>query len=193
MKVLVVGGGGREHAIIKSVKNSPLCDELYAVPGNGGIAQDAICTDIAATDIECVVDFAVEKEIDFVIVAPDDPLVMGLVDKLHEKNIKCFGPSMAAAQIEGSKVFSKHLMEKYQIPTAGYNVFDDVKSAKEYIKSKNEYPVVIKADGLAYGKGVIIAVDEKEAMNALESIMNDKVFGNSGDQVVIEEFKNIEL
>ncbi|MGN1319636.1 MAG: phosphoribosylamine--glycine ligase [Acutalibacteraceae bacterium] len=187
MKILVVGGGGREHAIIKEIKKNNTVEQIYALPGNGGIAADAICVDIAATDIAAIVNFAVENKIDYAIVAPDDPLVMGCVDALHEKGIPCFGPSKAAAIIEGSKVFSKNLMKKYGIPTAAYEVFDDVNQALEYLETA-PIPTVIKADGLALGKGVIIAMTRDEAKDAVISIMQDKQFGKSGDNIVIEEF-----
>lgn len=188
MKILVVGGGGREHAIIRKLKESPHTEKIYCAPGNGGIAFDAECVPINAMDISGMVQFAAEKTIDLVVVAPDDPLVAGMVDAMQAAGIKTFGPNQKAAQIEGSKVFSKGLMKKYQIPTAGYEVFEDYDTVVAYIKSKNEYPVVIKADGLALGKGVIIAQNEEEAIRGLQSIMQDKVFGESGNQVVIEEF-----
>ena len=187
MKVMVIGGGGREHAIIHSLKKSPKIDTLYALPGNGGIAAEASCVPIAATDKEKIVEFAVENKIDFAVVAPDDPLVLGVVDALNEKGIACFGPKANAAIIEGSKVFSKNLMKKYNIPTAGYEVFSDPELAREYLK-KGDFPIVIKADGLALGKGVIIAPDFKEASDAIDMIMKDKVFGASGNNIVIEEF-----
>lgn len=187
MKVMVVGGGGREHAIIKKLKQSDKISEIYALPGNGGIAKDAVCVDVKATDLEGQVKFAVENDIDFAVVAPDDPLVLGLVDKLEEKGIKCFGPNKRAAIIEGSKVFSKNLMKKYNIPTAQYEVFDDAQNALEYIKTA-PIPTVIKADGLALGKGVIIADTREKAVEGIKSIMEDKVFGESGNKIVIEEF-----
>lgn len=187
MKILVVGGGGREHAIIKKIKENKFVDEIYALPGNGGIAADATCVDIAATNIEAIVDFAVKTQIDYAIVAPDDPLVLGCVDALNQKGISCFGPNKAAAIIEGSKVFSKNLMKKYGIPTAEYEVFDDAVKALEYLE-KAPIPTVIKADGLALGKGVIIAMTRDEAKEAVVSIMQDKQFGKSGDNIVIEEF-----
>jgi len=186
--ILVVGGGGREHAIIKTLQKSEKAGKIYAAPGNGGIARDAECISVKATDIEGIVALAKEKKVDIVFVAPDDPLVMGLVDRLNEENIKAFGPSKAAARIEGSKVFSKNLMKKYNIPTAKYEVFDDPAKALEYVKKENSFPVVIKADGLALGKGVIIAEDLSAAEKALKEIMLDKMFGSSGDNVVIEEF-----
>ena len=157
MKILVVGGGGREHAIIKKIKENKDVEKIYALPGNGGIANDAECVEIGATDIEGVVKFAVEKGIDYAVVAPDDPLVLGCVDALNEKGIPCFGPEAKAAIIEGSKVFSKNLMKKYNIPTAQYEVFDDMEKALSYLETA-PIPTVIKADGLALGKGVIIAM-----------------------------------
>ena len=188
MKILVVGAGGREHAIIKKLKENPEVTEIFACPGNGGIAKDAECVNISATDLDGITDFAVKMNIDFCVVAPDDPLVLGLVDILESKGIPCFGPSKKAAIIEGSKVFSKNLMKKYGIPTAGYEVFSDPEEALSYIKEKNEYPTVIKADGLALGKGVIIAESEEQAEDAVKTIMEDKKFGDSGNNVVIEEF-----
>ena len=187
MKVLVVGGGGREHAIIKKIKENPSVTEIFALPGNGGIAMDATCVDIGAKDIEKIVAFAAENKVDYAVVAPDDPLVLGCVDALEEKGIPCFGPRKNAAIIEGSKVFSKNLMKKYHIPTAAYEVFTDMASALEYVNTC-EIPVVIKADGLALGKGVIIALTREEAVDAVKSIMEDKQFGASGDQIVVEEF-----
>ena len=187
MKILVVGSGGREHAIIKKIKENPSVSQIFALPGNGGIAQDAICVDIAATDITGITEFAVNNGIDYAVVAPDDPLVLGCVDALTEKGIPCFGPNAKAAIIEGSKVFSKNLMKKYGIPTAEYEVFDDVKAALTYLETA-PIPTVIKADGLALGKGVILAQTRQEAMDAVVSIMQDKQFGKSGDQIVIEEF-----
>lgn len=188
MNILVVGGGGREHAIIKKLKESAEITELYALPGNAGIAKDAQCVGVAADDIPGMVDFAVKNKIGFAVVAPDDPLVMGMVDALEAIGVPCFGPEKKAAEIEGSKVFSKGLMKKYGIPTADYEVFDDPSKAFEYIKGKNTYPTVIKADGLAKGKGVIIAADEFEAREAIRSIMEDRKFGESGAHVVVEEF-----
>ena len=187
MKILVVGGGGREHAIIKSLKKNPVITEIFAAPGNGGIAKDATCVAIGATDIEKIVAFAVENAIDYCVVAPDDPLVLGCVDALNEKGIPCFGPKANAAIIEGSKVFSKNLMKKYGIPTAAYEVFDDMDAALTYLDNA-PIPTVIKADGLALGKGVIIAQTREEAKDAVKSMMADKVFGKSGDHIVIEEF-----
>ena len=187
MKILVVGGGGREHAIIKKLKENKIVTEIFATPGNGGIAKDATCVDIGAKDIEKIVAFAVENAIDYAVVAPDDPLVLGCVDALEEKGIPCFGPRANAAIIEGSKVFSKNLMKKYNIPTATYEVFTDETKALDYLETA-PIPTVIKADGLALGKGVIIAETREEAKDAVKSMMSDKVFGKSGDQIVIEEF-----
>ena len=187
MKVLVVGGGGREHAIIKKVKENKNIDKIYALPGNGGIAADAECVNIGAKDIPAIVEFAKNNAIDYAIVAPDDPLVLGAVDALGEIGIPCFGPNKDAAIIEGSKIFSKNLMKKYGIPTAEYEVFSDMDAALEYLKTAS-IPVVIKADGLALGKGVIIAMTRDEAMDAVRSMMQDKVFGDSGSNIVIEEF-----
>ncbi len=187
MNIMVVGGGGREHAIIKKIKENPNVTALYALPGNGGIAADAACVDIGAKDIDGIVAFAKENNIDFAIVAPDDPLVLGAVDALNEVGVKCFGPKANAAIIEGSKVFSKNLMKKYGIPTAEYEVFSDMESALSYLDTAS-IPVVVKADGLALGKGVIIANTREEAKDAVKSMMLDKVFGESGSNVVIEEF-----
>ena len=187
MKVIVIGGGGREHAIIKKIKDNPEVTALYALPGNGGIAKDATCVDIGAKDIEGVVAFAKENAIDFAVVAPDDPLVLGMVDALTEIGIPCFGPDKKAAILEGSKVFSKDLMKKYGIPTAAYEVFDDMDKALEYLETA-PIPTVIKADGLALGKGVIIAETKEAAQDAVRSMMADKVFGDSGNNIVIEEF-----
>ena len=187
MKIMVVGGGGREHAIIKKLKESPMAEKIYALPGNGGIGKDAECVDIGAKDIDKIVEFAVENKIDFAVVAPDDPLVLGAVDALHKVGVKCFGPEANAAIIEGSKVFSKNLMKKYNIPTAGYEVFSDADEALSYLE-KTTYPTVIKADGLALGKGVIICPDFETAKNGINSIMNDKIFGDSGNNIVVEEF-----
>lgn len=187
MKIMVVGGGGREHAIIKKIKENKDVTKIFALPGNGGMANDAELINIAATDIEKIVEFAVDNKIDYAVVAPDDPLVLGLVDALEEKGILCFGPRKDAAIIEGSKVFSKELMKKYGIPTAQYEVFSDADKALEYVESC-PIPTVIKADGLALGKGVIIAMTREEAKDAVVSIMKDKQFGKSGDNIVIEEF-----
>lgn len=187
MKILVVGGGGREHAIIKKIKENKTVEKIYALPGNGGIAQDAECVDIAAKDIEKITEFAKSHDIDYAIVAPDDPLVLGCVDKLEAAGIPCFGPKANAAIIEGSKVFSKELMKKYNIPTAAYETFDNIDAALDYIETA-PIPLVIKADGLALGKGVVIAETKHDAINAITDMMQNKVFGNSGDHVVIEEF-----
>lgn len=187
MKVMVVGGGGREHAIIKKIKKSPKVSQIYALPGNGGIAADATCVNIGATDLERIVEFAKENQIEFAVVAPDDPLVLGLVDLLKAEGIPCFGPEKKAAIIEGSKAFSKELMKKYGIPTAEYAIFDDMQKALDYLDSC-KIPVVVKADGLALGKGVIIAETLDEAKKAVRDMMEDKVFGESGSRVVIEEF-----
>ena len=187
MKILVVGGGGREHAIIKKLRENPSVTEVYALPGNGGIARDAVCVPIPASDVEAVARFAAEKQVDYAVVAPDDPLVLGCVDLLEKQGIPCFGPRKNAAIIEGSKVFSKNLMKKYGIPTASYETFTDAASALRYVETA-PIPTVIKADGLALGKGVIIAETREEARQAVRSIMEDKKFGRSGDQIVIEEF-----
>lgn len=187
MKILVVGGGGREHAIIKKIKENKEVTEIFALPGNGGIAADATCVNIGAKDIEGIKNFAKENAVDYAIVAPDDPLVLGAVDALEETGIPCFGPRANAAIIEGSKVFSKNLMKKYGIPTAAFEVFDNAADALEYLKEA-PIPTVIKADGLALGKGVIIAMTRDEATDAVKSIMEDKQFGASGDKIVIEEF-----
>ena len=187
MKILVVGGGGREHAIIKSVKKNEQVDVIYALPGNGGIADDAICVDIGAKDIDGIVKFAMSNGIDYAIVAPDDPLVLGAVDALETIGIPCFGPSKAAAIIEGSKAFSKELMKKYGIPTAKYETFSDESAALAYLETTT-YPTVVKADGLALGKGVIIALGKEEAIAAVKSMMSEGIFGDSGKRVIIEEF-----
>ena len=187
MKVMVIGGGGREHAIIKKLKESEEITELYALPGNGGIADDAVCVNINATDIAAQVKFAAENKIDYAVVAPDDPLCLGAVDELTKVGIPCFGPDKKAAIIEGSKVFSKNLMKKYGIPSAAYEVFDNPESALAYLETA-PLPTVIKADGLALGKGVIIAETREDAKRAVRDIMEDKVFGKSGEKIVIEEF-----
>ena len=187
MKILVIGGGGREHTIVWKLSKSPKVSKIYCAPGNGGIAELAECVPIKATDIDGVVNFAKEKAVDLVVVAPDDPLVAGMVDALEDAGIRAFGPRANAAAIEGSKVFSKDLMKKYNIPTAGYEVFTDPESAIKYIE-KGSFPTVIKAEGLALGKGVIIAKDIDEARAAIHEIMEEKVFGASGNRVVIEEF-----
>ena len=188
MNLLVVGGGGREHAIIKKLKENPSVETIYALPGNGGIAQDAVCVpEIGAKDIPAIVDFAKSHDIDFAVVAPDDPLALGCVDRLHEAGIPCYGPDAKAARIEASKVFSKNLMKKYGIPTASYEVFNDPAKALEYLKTAS-FPIVIKADGLALGKGVLIPQNLVEAEDAVKTIMEDKAFGDSGNEIVIEEF-----
>ena len=184
---MVVGGGGREHAIIKKIKENKNVEKIYALPGNGGIAADAECVDIGAKDIEKITEFAKENGIDYAIVAPDDPLVLGAVDSLQSAGIPCFGPEAKAAIIEGSKIFSKNLMKKYGIPTAAYEVFDNEADALKYLENC-KYPTVIKADGLALGKGVIIAQTKDEAVKAVRSMMEDMIFGNSGARIVIEEF-----
>ncbi len=187
MKVLVVGGGGREHTIVWKLSQSPKVDKIYCAPGNAGIAKLAECVDIKATDVEKMVDFAVSAQVDMVMVAPDDPLVLGMVDAMEAKGIRAFGPKANAAIIEGSKVFSKDLMKKYNIPTAKYEVFDSADKAIEYLQTA-PIPTVIKAEGLALGKGVIIAMTKEEAENAVHEMMEDKVFGNAGSRIVIEEF-----
>ncbi len=188
MRVLVVGSGGREHALIKKIKESPRVDYIACAPGNGGISYDAECFNVGATDIDGIVNLAKEIRADFVVVAPDDPLVLGMVDALNAEGFKTFGPNKAAAIIEGSKVFSKNLMLKYGIPTADYKVFDNPADVISYIKEKNEFPTVIKADGLALGKGVIIPENLDEAVAGVKEIMEDKIFGASGNKVVVEEF-----
>lgn len=188
MKILMVGSGGREHALIKKLKESPKCEKLYCAPGNGGIAKDAECVNIGAMDIDNMVKFAVDEKIDLVFVAPDDPLAAGMVDAMQKAGVRAFGPDAKAAIIEASKVFSKNLMKKYGIPTAKYEVFDDPKKAMDYVVAENTTPVVVKADGLALGKGVIIAQTIDEAKDAIKSIMEDKQFGDSGNNIVIEEF-----
>ena len=187
MKIMVVGGGGREHAIIKKIKENKEVSEIFALPGNGGIAADATCVEIGATDIEKIVSFAVDNKIDYAVVAPDDPLVLGCVDALEEKGIPCFGPRANAAIIEGSKVFSKNLMKKYNIPTATYEVFENMEEALNYLETA-PIPTVIKADGLALGKGVIIAQTRDEAKTAVRDMMEGGIFGKSGSRVVVEEF-----
>ncbi len=187
MKVLVVGGGGREHAIVWKLSQNKDIDTIYCAPGNGGIAELAQCVDIKATDIDGIVEFAKTNKIDLTVVAPDDPLVLGMVDELEKNGLRAFGPRKAAAIIEGSKVFSKQLMKKYGIPTAEYEVFDNSAAAVEYVKTK-AVPIVVKADGLALGKGVIIANTHDEAIAAIHDIMDDKMFGNAGNKVVIEQF-----
>ena len=190
MNILVVGGGGREHALARKLGQSKRTGKLYCIPGNAGIASDAICPrpDLKTTDIPEIIEFAVENKIDFAVVAPDDPLVLGMVDAFHQKGIPAFGPSKAAAAIEGSKVFSKGLMQKYGIPTAKYKAFTDMREAERYIEDSSAYPVVIKADGLALGKGVVIADDLDSAKVAIRSMMEDKIFGESGSEIVVGEF-----
>lgn len=187
MKIMVIGSGGREHAVIKKLKENPEVTEIFALPGNGGMDGDAVCVNIGAKDIPAQVKFALENGIDYAVVTPDDPLVLGAVDELEKAGIPCFGPEKKAAIIEGSKVFSKNLMKKYGIPTAKYEVFSDPEKALEYLKTA-PVPTVVKADGLALGKGVIIAETRREAEDAVKSIMEEKVFGESGAQIVIEEF-----
>lgn len=187
MNILVVGGGGREHAVIKALKKSKLAGEIYALPGNGGIASDAECFPIKATDIDGIVEFAKTHEVDFAVVTPDDPLVLGCVDRLEELGIPCFGPRANAAVIEGSKIFSKNLMKKYGIPTASSETFTDADEAVSYLKNAT-YPIVVKADGLALGKGVVIAVTYEEAEKAVRDMMCGKVFGESGSKILIEEY-----
>ena len=188
MNILVVGGGGREHAIITALSKSPKVDKIWAAPGNGGISALAECFPVKATDLDGIIELAKKLQPDFVFVAPDDPLVMGMVDKLNDAGFKTFGPRANAAILEGSKVFSKALMKKYGIPTAGYETFTDADKAIEYIKSQNSYPAVIKCDGLALGKGVIIAKDFEEAAAAVNSMLLDGKFGKSGSEIVVEEF-----
>ena len=187
MKVMVVGGGGREHTIIRKLKENKTITEIFAVPGNGGMAKDATLVNIGAKEIDKIVEFAVKEKIDFAVVAPDDPLVLGCVDALNAVGIKCFGPDKSAAIIEGSKVFSKNLMKKYNIPTAEYETFTDMDEALKYVET-SKIPVVIKADGLALGKGVVIAESVDDAKAAIRSMMEDKIFGDSGNNLVIEEF-----
>ena len=187
MNIMVIGGGGREHAIIKKIKENPDVDKIYALPGNGGIAEDAECVAIGAKDVDGIISFTRDNKIDYAIVAPDDPLVLGVVDALEEIGIPCFGPKANAAIIEGSKIFSKNLMKKYNIPTAQYEVFTAKEDALKYLENA-PIPTVIKADGLALGKGVVIAMTREEAVDAVKSMMEDKVFGDSGSRIVIEEF-----
>ena len=187
MKIAVIGGGGREHAIIKKIKQNPAVEVIYALPGNAGMREDAICVNIGAKDLDAIVAFALENKIDYAVVAPDDPLVLGAVDRLNAVGISCFGPKACAAIIEGSKIFSKNLMKKYGIPTASYEVFTEMGAAMAYLDQVN-YPTVIKADGLALGKGVVIATNRAEAEDAIHSMMEDHMFGDSGSRVVIEEF-----
>lgn len=188
MKILMIGSGGREHALIKKLLESPKCTKLYCAPGNGGISRDAEPVDIGVMDKENMVKFAKDNSIDLVFVAPDDPLAAGMVDAMQAEEIRAFGPNANAAIIEASKVFSKNLMKKYNIPTAKYEVFSDPNKAIDYIKTENTTPVVVKADGLALGKGVIIAQTINEAVEAVKEIMEDKKFGDSGNNIVIEEF-----
>lgn len=188
MKLLVVGGGGREHAIIDKLRENNQVEHIYSLPGNGGISAIAECVPISPLDIEAIRDFAVEKQIDFAVVAPDDPLIAGAVDLLEAAGIHCFGPDKKAAAIEGSKIFAKELMRKYNIPTAAYDVFDTAKEALEHCESAARYPLVIKADGPALGKGVLIAQTKQEARDAILNIMEKQVFGKSGSRVVIEEY-----
>lgn len=187
MKVLVIGSGGREHAIVKKIALSPKVDKIFSAPGNAGIAKDAVCLDIAVNDFEQLADFAVKEEIDLTIVGPDDPLVAGIVDVFESRGLRVFGPKKNAAIIEGSKVFSKELMKKYNIPTAQYQTFDDPKEAVNYLKTC-KYPIVLKADGLALGKGVLICNDFNEAAEGVRSIMEDRKFGAAGNRLVIEEY-----
>ncbi len=187
MKIMVVGGGGREHAIIKKIKENKAVTEIFALPGNGGMKDDATLVNIGAKDIDAIVKFAVDNNIDFAVVAPDDPLVLGAVDALNNVGVKCFGPRKNAAIIEGSKAFSKNLMKKYNIPTAAFEIFNNTEDALKYLETA-PIPTVVKADGLALGKGVIIAMTREEAVDAVKSIMEDKIFGESGNNIVIEEF-----
>lgn len=187
MKIMVIGGGGREHAIIKKLKENKAIDKIYALPGNGGIENDAVCIPIGACEIDKIVDFASSKKIDYAVVAPDDPLVLGAVDRLEEIGIPCFGPRANAAIIEGSKVFSKNLMKKYSIPTASYETFNDMEKALAYLENA-PIPTVIKADGLALGKGVTVAFTREEAKKAVVEAMQNKKFGRSGESIVIEEY-----
>ena len=188
MKLLVVGSGGREHAVIRKLKENKEIEKIYCAPGNGGISADAECVDIKATDKENMVKFAKENAIDFCVVTPDDPLALGMVDEMEEAGIPCFGPKANAAIIEASKAFSKDLMKKYGIPTADYETFDNEKEALHYIEEKNTFPIVIKADGLALGKGVLICETLDDAKTALREMMVEHVFGLSGNKVVVEEF-----
>ena len=193
MNIAIIGGGGREHAIIKKIKENKSVEKIYALPGNAGMRADAICIDISPTDLENIKKFVIENKIDYCIVSPDDPLVLGLVDILQESGIECFGPEKKSAIIEGSKIFSKNLMKKYNIPTASYETFSDYESALKYLETM-AMPVVIKADGLALGKGVTIAQDKEEAISAIKASMLDKKFGKSGENIVIEEFlKGVEV
>ena len=188
MKLLVVGSGGREHAVIRKLKENQDIEKIYCAPGNGGISDDAECVDIKATDVEAMVNFAVEKNIDFCVVTPDDPLALGMVDDMEKKGIPCFGPKANAAVIEASKAFSKGLMKKYGIPTAAYEIFEEPKDVLKYIEKKNQFPIVLKADGLALGKGVLIVESLDGAKAAVRELMIDRVFGKAGNKVVVEEF-----
>ena len=187
MNIMLIGGGGREHAILRSLKKNPTVETVWMLPGNGGMADEAVCTGISATDLEAIVAFAKEHPVDYAVVAPDDPLVLGCVDRLNELGIPCFGPKANAAIIEGSKAFSKNLMKKYGIPTAAYEIFTELDKALEYLKTA-PIPTVVKADGLALGKGVIIAMTREEAVEAVTDMMAGGKFGASGTTVVIEEF-----
>ena len=187
MKVMVIGGGGREHAVLRKLKENPEITELFALPGNGGIAADAACVPIGAKDIASIVSFAEDNAIDYAVVTPDDPLVLGCVDALEEIGVPCFGPRSEAALIEGSKVFAKNLMKKYGIPTARYEVFTELEAALDYVRS-SPLPIVVKADGLALGKGVVVARSREEAEDAVRASMEDHKFGKSGERLVIEEF-----
>ena len=188
MKVLVIGSGGREHAIVRKLAESPLVDEIICAPGNGGISSQAVCVNVKATDIENMKKLARDEEVDFCVVTPDDPLALGMVDELEAIGVPCFGPDREAARIEASKSFSKGLMSKYNIPTADYEIFSEADEALAYIKERNTYPIVLKADGLALGKGVLIIQNEEEAVKAVQQVMVDKTFGDAGNEVVIEEF-----
>ncbi|MBR0204502.1 MAG: phosphoribosylamine--glycine ligase, partial [Synergistaceae bacterium] len=186
MNVMIIGGGGREHVIAKYIAGNPKIKKLYALPGNGGISQLAECVKISAEDIDGIVDFAKTRAIDFAIVAPDDPLALGAVDRLESIGVKCFGPDQKAAMIESSKIFAKELMTRYNIPTAKYKIFTDIDSALSHA-ALSDCPIVIKADGLAKGKGVTVAENFKQARDAIISCMKDKAFGSSGEKILIEE------
>ncbi|MDD5937724.1 MAG: phosphoribosylamine--glycine ligase, partial [Clostridiales bacterium] len=188
MRILVVGSGGREHAVIRKLKEDPAASEIFAAPGNGGIGYDAVCVPIAATDVDAIAEWAAREKMDYVVVTPDDPLALGLVDKLAQRGIPAFGPTEAAAQIEASKAFSKDLMKKYHIPTAAYETFTDVEKARAYVEANRTWPLVVKASGLALGKGVLICQNKTEALAAVEEMMVGGKFGASGTTVVIEEF-----
>ena len=187
MDLMVIGGGGREHAIIRKLRENPQVETIYCLPGNGGIAADAECVNIGAKDIDAIVEFARTHKVDFAVVAQDDPLALGCVDRLHELNIPCFGPTAKAARIESSKVFAKDLMKKWGIPTAAYETFEDAAAALEYVR-RAPLPLVVKADGLALGKGVLICESRQDAEKAVREIMEDRVFGASGSRIVVEEF-----